>query len=500
MRTGNGDGFKAGLIAAGSMLILLLVGGLYANIDTPMERFTDWLIPRIPMSWFETGIATLGGYAKPLLSIAVMAAMLLLGGTIGLVYGRVRARRANLTAVALLLAPGVLLLLSGALSGGISDSGALRTAVFYTLAYLLFAVVLMLVRYLQEPASFDDVTDRSRRRLLRRTLYGGGALLTVAGIGSVLVRLLDRVSLTNVRANVAGIPRPFTPADEFYVVSKNFVNPSVDRDSWRLSVRGLVDEPYELTLEQLRALPPVTQDQTLECISNEVGGNLISNAHWKGVPLRDLLNRAGVRAGTVDIALRCADGYTESIPLHKAMEPDVVLAYEMNGELLTDEHGAPARLLVPNIFGMKNAKWIERIEAANFDWKGFWQKQGWSDVATVQTMSQIRVPPQNLELTTGKTVDVGGIAFAGSRGIQKVDWSADGGRSWQEARLLPEIAPLSWRFWEASWTPDRPGDMTLSVRATDGDGNVQTESRTDTLPDGATGYHKIDVRVRPASA
>ncbi|MEJ7653178.1 MAG: molybdopterin-dependent oxidoreductase [Chloroflexia bacterium] len=196
----------------------------------------------------------------------------------------------------------------------------------------------------------------------------------------------------------------------------------------------MVERPYALTLPQLRALPPVNQDETLTCISNPVGGGLIGNAHWKGVSLSSLLERAGVQAGAVDVKLTCADGYTESFPIAKAMEPEVVLAYEMNGAPLTDSHGAPARLLVPNIYGMKNTKWLEKIEIVGTDYQGYWQRQGWSDTAIIQLISQVRVPGKADKIQAGSAVKVGGIAFAAPEASQgRV--GADAGTTWREARL-----------------------------------------------------------------
>lgn len=495
-RSARRDFFIGVLGAAGAMTWLLL-GRLYAGIVTPHERLADWIVQNVPMSWFEAGINTLGGSAKPLLSVAILIATLLAGGLLGVLYSRLRARRMEIgvAAVLLLFAPCIAFLLIEFWRSGFSITAVSGAPSFFAFGYLIFALVVVASSEAQGAARAAGAQDLSRRRLLRRALYGGGALLGVAGVVAVLPRLIGRATVSSLTRDASGMPAAFTPTDDFYVISKNLLDPSVKTSSWRLRIGGLVDRPYELVLDDLRALPAVEQDQTLECISNPIGGDLIGNAHWKGVRLGDLLGRAGVQTPTVDIKMSCADGYTESIPLGKAMETDVVLAYEMNGEPLTDEHGAPARLLVPNIFGMKNVKWVHSIEAVNTDFKGFWQEQGWSDVATVQTMAQIRLPARGAQVTTGQPITVGGLAFAGSRGISKVEWSADDGKTWREARLRSEIAPLSWRLWDATWRPDTAGVARLAVRATDGDGNLQTHERRDTLPDGATGYHKITVDV-----
>jgi hypothetical protein len=176
------------------------------------------------------------------------------------------------------------------------------------------------------------------------------------------------------------------------------------------------------------------------------------------------------------------------------MEPGTLLALEMNGQPLTDKHGAPLRCVVPNIYGMKNAKWIRKIEVVGTDYQGFWQRQGWSDLAEIRTMSRIDYPLTGAQVPLDE-VEVGGIAFAGARGIRAVEVSFDDGASWRPATVLDEIAPLSWRFWTIRWRPERSGPHSLLVRATDGTGERQTAVRADPFPNGATGYHRVFLRV-----
>jgi len=485
------EGFSLGLRAAALGLLVLFVGRLYANVLTPIESVANWVIPRIPMAWFETGLDVLGGYAKPLLYGGFAGALLLVGALGGSAYLTASRRRpASRRAIgALTLLPAAALIVAWLL---VADGGVFGLSALAWLVYALGVVGPVLVR---EGFSTTEVQSRSRRRFLERGLTTGATLLAVGGLGAVLIKLVERMSVTSVDVRTAGMPAPFTPVDEFYQVSKNLVNPQVDAASWRLTLSGMVERPYALTLPQLRALPPVNQDETLTCISNPVGGGLIGNAHWKGVSLSSLLERAGVQAGAVDVKLTCADGYTESFPIAKAMEPEVVLAYEMNGAPLTDSHGAPARLLVPNIYGMKNTKWLEKIEIVGTDYQGYWQRQGWSDTAIIQLISQVRVPGKADKIQAGSAVKVGGIAFAGSRGVAKVEWSADAGTTWREARLGEEVALNSWRFWEADWTPERSGPAVLTARVTDGKGAVQIAEESPTLPNGSTGFHLVPVNV-----
>ena len=294
-------------------------------------------------------------------------------------------------------------------------------------------------------------------------------------------------------ANVKPVLVPeITPNESFYITTKNFIDPTVDGNSWKITFKGLVDNPFTLTLKDVQALPMVNRVQTLACISNDVGGDLIGNAKWKGVSFRDLLLRAKPRDGVVDVIVRGADGYTDSFPISVAMDNEVVLAYEMNGAPLPQRHGYPARLLVPGIYGMKNCKWITEVELVNSDYKGYWEGQGWSDTAIYQTMSRIDYP-NTLNVPAGPLY-IGGVAFAGNRGIQRVEVSTDNGQTWNAASLRPALGKYTWVQWTYPWQAAK-GEYSLVVRATDGTGAVQTADKNPTYPDGATGYHYRQVRV-----
>ncbi len=287
-----------------------------------------------------------------------------------------------------------------------------------------------------------------------------------------------------------------TPTESFYHVSKNFFDPSPSANGWKLQIRGLVDNPYELTYEQLTSMPAVNVVVGMMCISNPIGGGLIGNTTWKGVRLADLLKRARPRKGVVDVALYALDGYSDSITFEKAMDPNVVLAWEMGGRPLNATHGFPARLLVPGIYGMKHVKWLTAVELVDYDFKGYWQQpsQGWSDPAPVQTMSRIDFPTERT-LSPGR-ISLSGIAFAGDRSISRVEVSTDGGQTWAEAYLKPPMSRTAWVLWGYDWTPPGPGTYRVMVRATDGQGNLQTATRTDPYPNGATGYHTVTYTIR----
>ncbi len=297
-----------------------------------------------------------------------------------------------------------------------------------------------------------------------------------------------------------GLSAPFTDADLFYTVSKNkFFDPDVDAARWSLEIGGLVGRQLSLTLDDLRAMPVVESAVTLGCISNGVPARAIGNARWTGVRLRDVLERAGgVDASAVDLVWICADNYTDSIPVTTALDEATLLVWGMNGEPLPRAHGAPVRAIVPGIYGMKHAKWIEAIEVIAGDHLGYWQRQGWSDTAPFMTLSRFDMPRRGETLAAGVATTLGGIAFAGDRGITKVEVGVEapdqtpGSLLWMEADLQPLIGEVAWRLWTCPFTPEA-GRLRLSVRATDGTGSVQPEARRSNFPSGAQGWHTVDV-------
>ncbi|HUY97810.1 MAG TPA: molybdopterin-dependent oxidoreductase [Verrucomicrobiae bacterium] len=284
-----------------------------------------------------------------------------------------------------------------------------------------------------------------------------------------------------------------TPVRDFYVVDiELFGPPQVDPSRWRLQVGGR--QPYQLSATELAALPHVRQVQTLECISNDVGGPLISTGVFEGVPLRDLLARSGVPAATATIAFTCVDGYTESLRLADALAPTTLVVDRLNGRRLTAAHGFPARILVVDRYGMKSPKWLSAITPSAAPITGYWELRGWNPGAVVRTTSRIDHPRGNSRIGGGAPIPVRGIAFAGTRGIRRVELSLDGGRTWTATALQPELSPYAWRLWTAVWRP-APGTYVLQVRAVDGTGATQAVSVQPSFPNGATGYDTVTVLV-----
>lgn len=300
-----------------------------------------------------------------------------------------------------------------------------------------------------------------------------------------------------------------TPNDKFYRIDTNIIVPSVDANSWRLNVRGLVKNgPMQFTYDELKAMPSVSEYATLECISDKIDGDLISTANWKGVPLKSILEKAQVLPEAIYVVFRCYDGYDVGIPLDRGLMDGTILAYEMNGTPLPAEHGFPVRAIVPGLYGMMNAKWITDIELVDKIYEGFWQRRGWANAAKYQTHSKIVFPGDalrnrlaedlsslNNSVMVGKKSPIAGIAFAGDRGISKVQVSVDGGNTWQTASIKDPLSSNSWVLWALEWIPQNKGKYNIVVRATDKAGNMQTAEIRDNYPRGATGYHSVEEDV-----
>lgn len=298
-----------------------------------------------------------------------------------------------------------------------------------------------------------------------------------------------------------------TPTYLFYRIDINPIVPEVDATSWALTVKGLVNNPLTITYEQIKAMPSLEEYATLQCVSNKIGGDLISTALWKGVRLRDLLARAQPKPGAKYIAFRCYDGYDVGIPLGRGLLDGTILAYDMNLAPLTSEHGYPVRAIVPGLYGMMNPKWITEIELVDNVYEGYWARNGWTNIATEDTHSFILIPGQapardrfgnleseNIDIVPGQKAPLAGIAFAGDRGISKVEVSTDGGVTWKSASIKDPLSKYTWVLWTAGFTPaGAQGNYKLVVRATDKSGKVQTAEIRPPFPDGATGYHMINV-------
>ncbi|MFD5896183.1 molybdopterin-dependent oxidoreductase [Streptomyces sp. NPDC060366] len=300
---------------------------------------------------------------------------------------------------------------------------------------------------------------------------------------------------------IRGLSSFTTPNKDFYRVDTALVVPRVDADSWRLRIHGEgVTRPLTVSFQDLLQRKLIERDITLTCVSNEVGGPYVGNARWIGVPLADLLREAGVKppskGGRADqLVSRSVDGMTIGTPVDAVMDGrDAILAVGMNGEPLPFDHGFPVRMVVPGLYGYVSAcKWLEDLELTTFaDYDAYWVKRDWSREAPIKTQSRIDTPRPFASPKAGP-VRVAGVAWAQHRGIERVEVRVDGGE-WNPAKLAAEDTEDTWRQWMWEW-PATSGNHTLEVRATDRDGDIQTDKRVGTVPNGATGWHSVVVAV-----
>jgi hypothetical protein len=252
---------------------------------------------------------------------------------------------------------------------------------------------------------------------------------------------------------------------------------------------------YSQLLARSNASDPDHADEnvTLECVSNEVGGNLISNARWQGVRLAALLQGAGLDPTADWIVFTCADGYTAAIPRERALNPNTIVAVFMNEAPLAVAHGFPARIIVPGLYGMFHAKWLTRIEATRGEYRGFWQQKGWTNQGEIHTTAIIATPADGS--VVGGLVRIGGVAFAGDRGISLVEVSTDGGTTWNPATRNPTPTNLTWVLWTYDWMPPRSGSFRIVARAVDGNGGQEDSRPAPPFPDGSSGYDSITLLV-----
>jgi len=460
-------GIGAGVLALGADY---LAHALFAVPLLP-EQAGFLLLKVLPLSTFENMLKFLGVLARPLLLLAVTVVIIALYGAAALVSARLFPRVYVAVVTALAAVVGAIVAFM-AFSPGDSAIGVVVEVL------LLAATIALVDRVIDGLASAS--TANEDRRILLRNLFYGAVGIAVLGIGYANVRRFTTALAMREGSRAAS---EVTDVNDFYVVSKNLGgDPVVDASTWRLNLAT-----RSLTYEELLAMPAQQQELTLECISNDVGGTLISNGMWKGPRVTDLLALTTVPSDAVWMLMESADGYTESFRLRE-LTPDHILATHLNGAPLTPQHGFPARFLFPGHYGMKQPKWVTRIRFSASDQPGYWENNGWDERAIIKTMSRIDRPADGAALAAG-SIQFGGIAFAGSRRISAVELSWDG-RTWQAADLHAEFAPNAWRFWQL--TANLPaGHYKVTVRARDGEGTLQTSKVTGTLPNGADGYHSV---------
>jgi DMSO/TMAO reductase YedYZ molybdopterin-dependent catalytic subunit len=522
-------GLAAGTVATLAATMAMAALRLWWGTPAPPELLGELILPHLTAQQFVALLISYqphpktGPLAQALLGQSALGVLVVVAFTLGVLHRAPRTRwpgwralaAAGILALAMTLVAVALFwpVLPEGLVGDPIERARWLTTLALLISFATYAGVLVLaghwlrLAWVGVPSSPDPAPRAGTQTPIRtgtasvtrrQALVAGGVVVLAASAGVLALRdllqaYLARSAVYDGLSTPSPNGNPITPTGEFYVVTKNVLDPVVATDRWQLEITGLVAQPRVWTYEQVRALPSETRAITLECISNDVGGHLISTAVWKGITLDRLLALAGgARPAGRYVVFTSADGYQTSLSLADLLQARALLAWEMNGQPLPQRHGFPLRVVVPGRYGEQSAKWLTRVEMVQAPFKGFYQSQGWSD-APVPTFSRIDAPPGSV---APGMVTVAGVAYAGIRGIQRVQISADGGATWQDAMLQQPVSDQSWVLWTWAWTPPAKGRYTLVVRATDGTGAVQTSTRRGTVPDGATGWDSVQVVVR----
>jgi len=505
-------GLLAGSVAAAAMTVTMLLLACF-GVATPLVIIGDRLSVFISPGPFLSLMGKVGGYnhLKELGVGSTIAGQLLVGAIAGAIFGFAARRNFHrpaaiwtisifvvlpIVAIAILLWP----VLGTSYIGLPIDAARLVTLVSFALCVFVFERTLVAgFQFLARPRVGTE--DREFTPTVGRRAFVLSAIgVALAGGGVALARKLYRAATFSYDGlqYKGRIVQPITPNDQFYCVTKNVVDPRVNVQLWHLEIDGLVENPRVYRFDDLKMMNSVEQQTTLMCISNGLDAGLISNAVWKGVTLRDLLESVVPLSQAARVRFWGVDNYTDTIPLEKAMEPTTLVAYEMNGVPLPHRHGYPARIIVPGYFGEKHVKWLTRIEVSRENAKGFYETQGWGPDFITPIRSRIDAPDHESWFSLGKLsgpIEVKGIAYGGDRGISRAELSFDNGKSWRDAEIYYSGGDLAWSLWKTEWLPSAAGDYILVVRATDGEGDVQ-EWEADRSPfSGVTGFHKILVHV-----
>jgi len=500
-------GVAAAAVALGVTQLLAVAFGPQADARTAVGSAVIDLTPGPVKEW---AIQLFGMADKLVLSVLVVAVI----AVIAAAAGSFETRRVPVGSAAIVAAG-----ITGC-AAVLSRAGATPADIVPTLVGTACGVVVLRLltsgRFIDEPDTADtgDAPDRGRRlSLVTLGFLGAGALTGVGGV--VLSRLLssvagDRDAFELPRVDVGAPPVPptvqpkgvalpsfVTSNADFYRIDTALTVPQLSRSDWQLKIHGMVDREITYRFEDLERFEVVEKLVTLTCVSNPVGGELIGNASWTGYRVRDLLADAGVHEDADMVLSMSIDGFTAGTPVEVLTDGrDSLLAIGMNGEPLPTEHGYPARLVVPGLYGYVSAtKWVVDLEMTRFDRaEAYWTRLGWSPRGPIKTQSRVDVPRTGRDVARGP-VTFGGVAWAQNRGVRAVEVRIDEG-DWQPAELGASYSNETWRLWSFAWQATEPGLHTVTVRATDNTGAVQTSEPADVLPDGATGWHTVSFAVK----
>jgi DMSO/TMAO reductase YedYZ molybdopterin-dependent catalytic subunit len=500
-------GVAAAAVALGLTQLLAVAFGPQADARTAVGSAVIDLTPGPVKEW---AIQTFGMADKLVLSVLVLAVI----AVIAAVGASLETRRVPVGSSAI-VAAGI-----AGCAAVLSRAGATPADIVPTLVGTACGVVLLRLltsgRFIDEPDTADtgDSPDRGRRlSLVTLGFLGVGAVSGVGGV--VLSRLLssvagdrDAFALPGVDVGAPPVPPTVQPKGvalpsfvttnaDFYRIDTALTVPQLSRSDWQLKIHGMVDREITYRFEDLERFDVVEKLVTLTCVSNPVGGELIGNASWTGYRVRDLLAEAGVHKDADMVLSMSIDGFTAGTPVEVLTDNrDSLLAIGMNGEPLPTEHGYPARLVVPGLYGYVSAtKWVVDLELTRFDRaEAYWTRLGWSPRGPIKTQSRVDVPRSGQDVARGP-VTFGGVAWAQNRGVRAVEVRIDDG-DWQPAELGASYSNETWRLWSFNWQATEPGLHTITVRATDNTGAVQTSEPADVVPDVATGWHTVSFAVK----
>ncbi len=502
-------GAVAGLVG---LAVADLAAWLIAPTSSVIPAVGEFIISLLPATLVNWGKETLGTADKPVLLIMILAGVLVVSGLAGQLELRRRYGGATIFIGLALIAVVAL-----AAAADMSTRGYATVLIGLLVGYLALHLMINKLREWrpQNGAQRADGNAESaaRRRFLGLTL-GLGAIATVAAVASrVLLNAAGAVSQARSRFQLPRATKPAepvpaganldlrgltpyqTPNTDFYRIDTALQVPLVDPEAWSLTITGMVENEITISYADLVAKPLVEHYTTLTCVSNEVGGDLAGNALWLGYPIRELIAQAKPRPGADMVLSTSDDGWTAGTPLGALTDPkrEALLAIGMNGEPLPIEHGFPVRMVVPGLYGYVSAtKWVKSLKVTTFDQdEAYWTPLGWAALGPIKIASRIDVPRRTVD---AGTVVVAGVAWAQHTGIAKVEVQIDGA-DWRQADLAETTGPDTWRQWKFAWEA-ASGTHELAVRATDAKGTLQTAAEAPPAPDGATGYHKIKVKVR----
>jgi DMSO/TMAO reductase YedYZ molybdopterin-dependent catalytic subunit len=495
-----------GLAAGVGLGVSELLAGLIAPVPSLVEGIGNWVIDNVPPAVKDWAIAVFGTNDKLVLLVGIAVVAILIGAFVG-VFARDRFG----LAIAVFLGFGALAGAATAIDPRVSIVAATVPAGAAVVAGL---GTLRLLYGLSESGREGGASDSRRSFLL-----GAGAVIALAAGAGVAGRVLlerakravagrEEVVLPSAAQglppvpsaanfDIEGLEEILVPNERFFRIDTVLSVPRVDLQEWSISVIGMVDRPYTIDFSDLLDMRMVERDITLSCVSNRVGGDLVGNARWLGVPLNEILDRAGVRPEAGQIVGRSVDEFTVGFPVEAAYDGrEALVAVGMNGEPLPFEHGFPARLVVAGLYGYVSAtKWLSEIELTTWDgFDAYWVPRGWAKEAPIKTQSRIDTPGHDSRIPPGRHV-VAGVAWAPTRGVSKVEVQLGEGEPWVEAELSEPLSENSWVQWRIKWDVTSEGRHVLRCRATDGLGETQTREMRPPAPDGATGWHTRPVMV-----